>query len=559
MKNSQLLATALLVLAAAATPQPSHAQGAAAASASTPVPQLTAEQWREDLHFMVEEMERRHPDLYHNVSRETFHAAVADLHRRVPQLRRNEIVVGMMRLAAMIGDGHTRVDPRKDPEFGFPSLPLKLYLFDEGLYVRAARPDQSALVGARVEAIGGVPVEEAIRRVSEIVSRDNPMGATFFASVYLDMPDILHALGLSSSPDRAELTMSRGGRRWTVSVPAGEVDPVWPPDTDISLVTPEGWVDARATPEPPMWLQAPLDYHRLIELPEQDALYAQLNMVANVEGQTLSEFGARIRERAEETNPRAVILDLRLNFGGGGHLRHRFVRELIKTEDEDTRLFVLTGRGSFSATQFILDDLDRLTDAIFVGEPASSSPSSFGDAYRTALPNSGIDIRTSLLWWQSGQNRDPWTWVDIAAPPSFADYAAGRDPALRAALDHRPQSPLGEQLLEAARAGGPEAVRSAVAAYADDPSRRWVNLPIQLAQAAEGLHAQEQGQAALLVARLAAERFPDHAVAANVYAHIAAAQGQDAEALAAARRVLELDPNNRQARSLRERLETWAR
>ena len=549
---SRLTPLALCLSTALMPVVPVRAQTPATAAAPRA---LTAEQWREDLRFMVEEMERRHPDLYHNVSRDDLQAAVADLHRRIPQLRRNEIIVGMMRIAAMIGDGHTRVDPRKDPEFGFPSLPLKLYLFEDGLYVRAARPDQAALVGARIEAIGGVPAAEAIRRASELVSRDNPMGATFFAPIYLNMPDILHALGLSSSPDRAELTLSRGERRWTADVAAGEVDPIWPPDTDISLVTPDGWVDARTTPQPPMWLQAPLDYHRLVELPEQDALYAQLNMVANVEGQTLSEFGARIRERAEAVNPRAVILDLRLNFGGGGHLRHRFVRELIKTEDSDTRLFVLTWRGSFSATQFILDDLDRLTDAIFIGEPASSSPSSFGDAYRMPMPNSGIDIRTSILWWQEGQNRSPWTWVDVAAPLTFADYAAGRDPALRTALDYTPRPPLRERLSEASQAGGVAAVRAALAAYADDPANRWVNLPIQMVQAAEGLHAAGQREAALIVARLGSERFPDHAVAANVHAHIAAAQGQDDEALVAARRVLELDPNNRQARSLRERLE----
>ena len=42
-------------------------------------------------------------------SRERFQAAVADLHARIPSLQRNQIIVGMMRIAAMVGDGHTRV------------------------------------------------------------------------------------------------------------------------------------------------------------------------------------------------------------------------------------------------------------------------------------------------------------------------------------------------------------------------------------------------------------------------------------------------------------------
>lgn len=503
---------------------------------------------------MVAELERRHANLYHSVSRDAFQAAVADLDARIPSLQRNQIIVGMMRIVAMVGDGHTRIDPRKDESFGFPSLPLKLYLFEDGLYVRAVRPDQRALLGARVEAIGGVPVAEAIRRAAALSSHDNEIGPRLFVPLYLAMPDILHALGLFDSRGAARLTLSRDGRRWTVEVPAGQVDPRWPPDTDISLTTPNGWLDARATPAPPLWLQAPLDYHRLVELPERRALYAQLNMVANISGETLDQFGRRIRERAVALNPQAVILDLRLNQGGGGHLRNGLVSELIRTEDEDTRLFVLTGRGTFSASQFILDDLDRLTGAIIVGEPASSKPTSYGDAYRVPMPNSGIQLRISLLYWQQEQNRAPWTWVDFAAPLGFADYAAGRDPALEAALAFTPPPPFSQSLAEARRAGGRDAVRAALERFVSDSRRRYANLPLILVRTAEALNGSGEAPVALDVAEFATERYPEAADPALVYAIFAAAAGRDEEARRAADRVLRIDPNNRQIQSVLERL-----
>jgi hypothetical protein len=553
MKKRQLLATALLVLATATAPPSSEAQTTTTASAAPQPAPLTAEQWREDLRFMVAEMESRHHNLYHTVSRERFRAAVAELDARIPNLQRNEIVVGMMRIAAMVGDGHSRVDPRKDPKFGFRSLPLKLYLFEDGLYVRASAPEHAALVGARIDAVGGVPVDEAIRRVSELASRDNAIGPTLFVPLYLAMPDILHALKLSPRRDAAVLRLRKGGKTWTATVPAGAVDPIWPPDTDISLVTPDGWVDARATPRPPLWLQAPLDYHRMVELADPRALYVQLNMVADIKGQSLARFAGKIGERVAAANPRALILDLRLNHGGNGNLRNPLVRELIRAEDEDTRLFVLTWRGTFSASQFILDDLDRLTGAVFVGEPASSKPSSYGDAYRMPMPNSGISVRSSLVWWQAGQNLDPWTWVDVAAPLTFADYAAGRDPALEAALSYRPGPPLQERLLAAA-GEGPEAVLRLVDAWRADPVNRWANLRLQIVRAAEGLHQAKQPAAALAVAEAAARSFPDYADAHNVLAHLAEAAGKADVARRAGARVLELDPNNRQARSLMERL-----
>src|SRR5205085_1666804 len=75
-------------------------------------PTLTTEQWREDLRFVVNEIKTRHPNPYHHASREKFDAAVADLDGRIPTLQRNQIIVGLMRIVALVGDGHTRIDPR---------------------------------------------------------------------------------------------------------------------------------------------------------------------------------------------------------------------------------------------------------------------------------------------------------------------------------------------------------------------------------------------------------------------------------------------------------------
>jgi tetratricopeptide (TPR) repeat protein len=301
-----------------------------------------------------------------------------------------------------------------------------------------------------------------------------------------------------------------------------------------------------------MWLQAPLDYHRLVELPEQRAIYAQLNMVTNVKGQTLGQYGAKIRERAAAINPSAVILDLRLNRGGNGNLRNTFIPELIRAEDEDTRLIVLTWRGTFSASQFILDDLDRLTNAVFIGEPASSKPTSYGDGYRIVLPNSGITARVSILYWQEGQSDDPWTWIDVAAPLRFADYQAGRDPALEAALNYRPKPPLAAQVAEAAKTGGMAAMRRTIDAYRSDPANRYANIERQMIVAVETLNGAGQREEALGLAKLATELYPRSVDAFTVLALVAQGAKQPQLALEAARKTIELDPNNRTVRPILE-------
>ena len=531
------------------------AQTASTNQTSGPVYDLSADQWRADLRFMSEEMQRRHKNLYHTVSPAKFAAAVADLEARIPTLQRNEIIVGMMRIAAMIGDGHTRVDPRKDTRFGFPSLPLKLYLFEDGLFVRAAAPQYASLAGSKIEAVNGVPIEEALSRVSEIISQDNEMAVKLLAPVYLDMPDILQALKLSPSSKSATFTLSKGGRKSTVTVPAGGIDPPWPPDTDASFITPQGWVDARQTPQPPLWLQAPLDYHRMIPLPDRKALYTQLNMVTGVQGESLADFGTRIRKQADSTNPRAIIVDLRLNYGGNMDLRSGYIRDLIKAEDDDTRLLVLTARGSFSATEGILVDLNRLTNAVFIGEPASSKPNSYGDGYRTRLPNSGISVQTSIYWNQlAGQSKAQWTGVDVAVPYTFADYSSGKDPALEAALAYTPRPPLHERLTEAAKAGGIRAVRDTLSVFQSDVANRYLNLGTVVAQSAELLYNAKYPEEAFAVAEIAARDYPNSTDANIVLAYLAELTKRPEVALRAVKKTLELDPSNRTARDILARV-----
>lgn len=533
--------------AAAAPVQSAHAQPAPSAP-------LTAQQWREDMRFMAAEMKRRHKNLFHQVTERAFDAAVADLDRRIPTLSRNQIIVGMMRIVAMVGDGHTRIDAHDDAKIAFRSLPLKLYLFDDGLYVRAASPKFANLAGAKVLKFDGVPAAEALKRVDPLIGKDNAMASRLFAPVYLNKPDILEALGLSPRRDAAELTLSKGGRKFTVTVPAGDVEAPWPGDTDGSFINPDGWTDARSG-EQALWLKAPLDLHRVIALPARHAVYSQLNEVADVDGEFLPQYGRKIRELSNSGQADRVIIDLRLNFGGNMDLRNGYIREMIKTEDDDTRLFVLSGRGSFSATEAILVDLRRLTRAVFMGEPASSRPNSYGDGYRFELPNSGIGVIVSIRWNQlAGQSTKPWTGVDVAVPLTFADYAAGRDPVLEAALDYEKSPSLYDRLIAAAKAGGPQDAVKALVEYQRDPRNQYQDLGTDIPRTANWMFGADQHEAAFAVAQKAAELYPESADAWIVLAYLAKATDRREIALSALDRVIALDPNNRPARDLRREL-----
>jgi hypothetical protein len=140
-----------------------------------PVSADDAQKWRVDLHYLSVEMPKRHKNLFHSMTREQFDAEVSRLNEHIPSLTRNQILVELARIVAMVGDGHTSLFPFINPTLGLHRYPVKFYLFKEGLYVQGAAPAYREVVGGKVVRIGNLVAERAYRRMSEIVNRDNEM------------------------------------------------------------------------------------------------------------------------------------------------------------------------------------------------------------------------------------------------------------------------------------------------------------------------------------------------------------------------------------------------
>jgi hypothetical protein len=413
---------------------------------STTADKTEAEKWREDLRYMAEEMPKQHRNLFHTITREQFEGAVKRLNDKIPSLSRHEIIVEIARIVAAVGDGHTNIAPTRDPKIGFRSYPIKLYFFKDGLYVRAASREHAAIVGAKVISIGNASVEEAYTAVGKLISHENEMGVKFFASHLLVMPEVLHALGLIGDMENARFTIEAGGKQQRVELkPFGPAE-MMPPDTDLSWVPKAGWVDARDTaPSPtPVWLKDPQNKFWFEYLPDSRTVYVQFNQVGNKEDETIEAFSRRLFSFVDANPVDRFVLDVRLNRGGNGDLNRPLLLGIIKSIKIDQRgkLFTLIGRSTWSAAQMLVNELEKYTNSLFVGEPTGGKINSYGDSRKITLPNSGVTVRVSTLWHQGADERDKRQWIapQIAADLTFADYCLNRDPALQAALNYIPRS-----------------------------------------------------------------------------------------------------------------------
>ena len=106
---------------------------------------LTKEQWRQDLQYLAKELPRRHKNAFHTVSREQFERAVAEFDTAIPSLEEHEILVGLRRIVAMVGDAHTALAPPQT----FNRFPLTLSWFGNDLRVLRTTTDYKRTLGAR--------------------------------------------------------------------------------------------------------------------------------------------------------------------------------------------------------------------------------------------------------------------------------------------------------------------------------------------------------------------------------------------------------------------------
>ncbi|MEO8042916.1 MAG: tetratricopeptide repeat protein [Acidobacteriota bacterium] len=500
-------------------------------------PKLTAAQWQADVRFLGDELPRRHKNAYHRMKREDFEAAVNQLYKAVPTMTDDEIAVALMKLVAMVHDGHTSLDPRQFVRGGI--YPIRLYRFSDGMYVRAAAPAYADLVGAKVLRIGGIGIDQAMAAVAPVVAADNEMGVMEMAPMMFSLPEIVSGLKITSDKQKLDITVSKDGKERVVSVrPEGSIENIITHSTN--------WIDAAAKTDVPLYMTHPGDWFWFEYLKDKQIVYVNQDAVQNKPDMTLGDFYKRVFDFIEANPVDKLVIDLRNNGGGNNTLNAPIIINLIRSKiDKRGHLFVITGRQTFSAAQNFVNQIEKWTEPIFIGEPTSDHVNLYGDNRPFPLPNSGLVVRASTLWWQDLDPRDDrkWTAPEIAADLSFDDYRLGRDPMFQAVLDYKPGTTISEliQDAEARESLGdfPERYRKIKA----DPRSRYVGSEARMNQLGYNLLAKKRTAEAVEIFRLNTEFYPSSANVHDSLGDGLTAAGRPDEAIKSYEKALSIDPN----------------
>ena len=391
---------------------------------------------RADLGFLVRQITTRHPNPYYLTPKAAFDREVADLSARLPSLAPHAVVVGFARIAALIGDGHTRASI---PATG-GLLPIEIEWLDGRWRVVRALPDQRHLLGIAVDQLDATDIAAAAQRVNTLVSAHESEGWSRFVTGRLLMyADVLDALGISKERGRVIVSgVTDSGERRSLVVSAGARSPSdqWTSRARRCRSRDNAICGRRRSP----------GVRSMAHRPDT----SRSTTTSPTDREALRRSHARCVSRDGTANVGRLIVDLRWN-GGGDFTRGReyVLNEIGKRERwlKPRAFYVLTGRRTFSAAMVNTVDFKRAAGAILVGEPTGARPNSSSETGLFRLPNTGVQATVSICRYEAWPEDVPGVPPDQVIPPSWADYRDGRDAALEWIFRQPPPDPAAPAVL----------------------------------------------------------------------------------------------------------------
>lgn len=391
---------------------------------------------------------------YSSEARKAAEALLATLDKEAAGLDDTAFALALARVAALADNGHTlsAAAPRSRR---LERADLRLVPFGEDFHVLRVKTPNEDLLGARLVAIDGVPLE-SLRKLFRSLSGGTPAWRDRSAPLFLESPPQLQALGVGRAgvaPVYEFITLAgqRVSRSFTAS-PAGAdrvggnatrwMFPVLAPLED------RAWRTLLDEARAPWALQEPVRRFRLRFDASLNAVILEMRQASNAGEQKLADFFADAEALIDKHQARHVVLDLRLNGGGDLTTTRDFAEKL--PQRVPGRIFALTSPWTFSAAISTLGYLKQAAPerVTIVGEPVGDRLEFFAEGRFVTLRHSkeAFLYATERHDYLNGcrNHKDchgnvvrrpiavPTLDPDIPAPWTIEAYRAGIDPAMKA-------------------------------------------------------------------------------------------------------------------------------
>lgn len=384
--------------------------------------------WATDLEYIKYELPKKHYDLFFQQSETDFNNQIDKLIDLAPNLTTYQILDNLSQIIAKIGDSHTNMN------YGYLNkaeeiLPFSLYWFSDGIFITHSRINSKGLLGQKLISINGYPIQQIVDSLSTLIVIDNESTIKNTIPQMIGFVPHLEFFGFVINDSITAISETESGER---------IRTVF----DKKLLKKEKIV--RYDPDSIAFCWSNRNLFFTHDYFEQDSiLYIQYNYCWGKELEKI--FGSRKRAKSfpsfskfqkdvfkqiESYPMNKIIFDLRFNVGGSSLQGTLFIKKLAQYNsiNQRDRLFVVTGKHTFSSGIINVMDFKENTNATFIGEITTGRPNHYGEIKYLTLPSSGLKISYSTKYFDNYKPDTDAFYPDFEIGTSFQDYQKGIDP-----------------------------------------------------------------------------------------------------------------------------------
>ncbi len=399
-----------------------------ATHAQTPTTHVEA--WQKDLEFLKTELPHTHPDFFTRVKRADWNAMVDIVKNNLAGKTDAAIALDLQQVIAAMGDDHTNLD--YEPLFKVsPRFPFRSMAFADGYFVIGTIEPYQKILGKKIVAIDGMPIDSVEKKLSMLTSRTNNALIKYRVSGMLTEAAMLFYFGVIKGNEAVFKFSDASGKEDTLRM---NLQQAKAKTVKIDL------------PTMPLYLSNERSLFWSTVIKESGIVYMQYNRCDSKEIQekygskeraaqlpSFDDFTIDLLEKLKQPGEKKLVIDLRFNPGGGSEQGSQLAKKLVDAKfNKKGKTFVIIGARTFSSAVLNALDFWRIDNAILVGEETSGKPNHFGAVEKLKLPNTGMTISHSTKFFNQSEKDTNSLEPEINTPQTFADFSAGVDNALQA-------------------------------------------------------------------------------------------------------------------------------
>lgn len=386
------------------------------------------EKMKAEIQFMCKNLEKKHKNLYHSISKEEFKEKEDELLNEVPNIKdEKEYYLALSELITTLKDAHTRVGSnnlylKDDKYYGF-----NIEKFEKSWILTGIGENDQDKLGYEVRAINDVDINEIYDMALNFYPHENPYVFINDFSSYVKRAELLNkikVLNNISDDDISLKLLDNDGKEVDIKVPSADFDSLGELVTLSSKVKP---MTTDYNDSNNYWNDKLSD----------DVYYIQYNKCAEDNSLKMDKFTSEVSNDIKDNEFKKVIIDLRYNGGGNSKIIEPLYDELEKLKKEHSfQVYILIGGNTFSSGLLNAYDGKNQLDAILAGQPTGGNLNQYGEVKSFDLPYSGFVVDYSTKYFENvkGYDKDA-LYPDIESPMKLKDYINGVDTVVQAVIN----------------------------------------------------------------------------------------------------------------------------